>query len=604
MAIPRFVTSTLRGASLGLALLTATCASAPEPLTAERFLAEYEREYQRLYTEANLAEWESNTRIVQGDETNAQRTRAASAALASFVGSRHNEQSARALLERRAELEPLQVLQLERVLFNAATGPASKRALVEQRIAAETAQVERLYGFKYQLDGKPLTANAIDEGLRTERDLGRRLALWSASKEVGPGLRPGLIELRRLRNEVVRGLGYEDFFAYRAAEYGMSTAQLVDMVERLQRELRPLARELHTWMRHELAQRYGQPVPDQIPAHWLPDRWGQDWSHVLDVPGLDLESALKPKGAEWLVQQAERFYVSLGFEPLPQVYWDESSNYPLPPGAKHAKNNHASAWHIDLAQRVRTLMSVEPNARWYETTHHELGHVYYDLAYARPEVPLLLRTGANRAYHEAIGSLMGLASMQPRFIAAIGLGSEAQRPDPMQALLKEALNYAVLIPWSAGTMLRFEQELYANELPPERWNQRWWELVARYQGIAPPSPRGEEYCDAATKTHINDDPGEYYDYALSYVLLFQLHDHIAREILREDPRDTCYYGRREVGDYLRSILEVGATRDWRELLEEHTGSQLSARAMVDYFEPVRLWLVEQNAGRKHTLGEI
>jgi peptidyl-dipeptidase A len=604
MPIPLSVTSALRCCLLALAAWSAACASAPADARAARFLAGYEREYQRLYTEANLAEWESNTRIVEGDDSNARRTRAANEALARFVGSRHNENQARALLARRAELEPLQALQLERVLFNAGASPESKRAAVEERIAAETAQVERLYGYEYRLDGQPITVNAIDEGLRTERDLDRRLALWSASKEVGPGLRAGLIELRRLRNEVVRGLGYADFFAYRAAEYRMSTAELVEMVERLQRELRPLARELHTWMRYELARRYDQPVPDLLPAHWLPDRWGQDWSNLVDVPGLDLEGALQPKGAEWLVSQAERFYVSLGFQPLPQVFWDESSIYPLPADAGHSKNNHASAWHIDLAQGVRTLMSVEPNARWYETTHHELGHIYYDLAYSRPEVPLLLRTGANRAYHEAVGSLMGLASMQPRFVAAVGLSAAGPRPDPMQLLLKEALNYAVFIPWSAGTMLRFEQELYAEELPPERWNQRWWELVARYQGIAPPMPRGEEYCDAATKTHINDDPAEYYDYALSYVLLFQLHDHIAREILHEDPRDTCYYGRREVGDYLRSILEVGATQDGNELLVQRTGSQLSARAMVDYFEPLRLWLVEQNAGRKHTLGEI
>ena len=73
------------------------------------------------------------------------------------------------------------------------------------------------------------------------------------------------------------------------------------------------------------------------------------------------------------------------------------------------------AWHLDLEHDVRSLMSVEPNTEWYETTHHELGHIYYYLCYTNPEVPLLLREGANRAYHEAVGSLMGLAAMQPRF---------------------------------------------------------------------------------------------------------------------------------------------------------------------------------------------
>ena len=80
----------------------------------------------------------------------------------------------------------------------------------------------------------------------------------------------------------------------------------------------------------------------------------------------------------------------------------------------------------------------------------------------------------------------------------------------LQTLLKEACNYVVFIPWSTGTMSVFEHDLYAKELSPGEWNARWWELAAKYQGIDPPAPRGEEFCDAATKTHINDDPAQYY----------------------------------------------------------------------------------------------
>jgi peptidyl-dipeptidase A len=174
----------------------------------------------------------------------------------------------------------------------------------------------------------------------------------------------------------------------------------------------------------------------------------------------------------------------------------------------------------------------------------------------------------------------------------------------MQLLLKEALNYVVFIPWSTGTMFFFEKELYHDELAPERWNARWWELAAKYQGIAPPSPRGEQFCDPATKTHINDDPAGYYDYALSFVLLFQLHDHIAKKILHQDPRDTNYYGNAEVGAFLASILRPGMSVDWRELLREKTGEDLSARAMVDYFAPLSKWLAEQNRGRKSTLSAL
>jgi peptidyl-dipeptidase A len=592
--------------------LSAACSSAPNPAesqadraAAQSFLDAYTAKYVELYTASNEAQWASQTHIVKGDDTNAKRTEATGEAMAAFTGSAENIETARALLAKKAQLSRLQVLQLERVLFMAADNPQTVPELVKQRIAADTAQSEKLYGFKYELDGQEIDANGIDDGLRNEKDLDRRRKIWEASKEVGVGLRPGLIELRHLRNECVRALGYHDYFSYMVSEYGMTTEEMADNVAQINRELRPLFKELHTWARYELAKRYGQAVPDLIPAQWLPNRWGQQWDALVDVPGLDLDAALAQKTPDWLIHQAEAFYVSLGFPALPPTFWEKSSLFPAPLGADWKKNNHASAWHIDLDHDVRSLMSVQANSEWYGTTHHELGHIYYYLSYTNPDVPPLLREGANRAYHEAFGSMMGLAAMQPRFVQAIGLSDgKGPKADPMQLLLKEALEYVVFIPWSTGTMFFFEKELYHDELPPERWNARWWELAAKYQGIAPPSPRGEHFCDPATKTHINDDPAAYYDYALSYVLLFQLHDHIARAILHQDPRDTNYFGNQQVGQFIASIMRPGESVDWRKMLRQKTGSDMSAQAMVAYFEPLRKWLVEQNKGRKSTLADL
>ena len=35
-----------------------------------------------------------------------------------------------------------------------------------------------------------------------------------------------------------------------------------------------------------------------------------------------------------------------------------------------------------------------------------------------------------------------------------------------------------------------------------------------------PSERGEEFCDAATKTHINDNPAEYYKYSIAFAIKY------------------------------------------------------------------------------------
>ena len=581
------------------------CSSNDVKQDAQAFIDQYTGEYKRLQYASAEAEWKSNTMIVEGDTTNQYATRMANEALAAFTGSADNIEQAQKFLAQRSKLDDLQVRQLEKILYYAADNPQTVEALVKERIKAEAVQVEDLYGHDFKIDGRSVTTNEIDEILRTSDDLDQRLAAWESSKTVGARLKDGLEDLQRLRNQTVQALGYDDYFSYQVSDYGMTTAELREMMLKFNREVRPLFRQLHTYARYELAERYGvDDVPDLLPAHWLPNRWGQDWNAMVTVEGLDLDGILRSKDPEWFTEQGERFFVSLGFPPLPDVFWNKSSLYPLPEGTSYKKNNHASAWHMDLEYDVRSLMSIVPNADWYETAHHELGHIYYYIAYTNPDVPLLLREGANRGYHEAIGSMLGLAAMQKPFLANLDLLPADAETDEMMTLLKEALNYIVFIPWSAGVMTEFEYELYGKPLAKSEYNKRWWEIKRKYQGIVPPAPRGEQYCDAASKTHINNDAAQYYDYAISYVLLFQFHDHIARNILGQDPHATNYYGSAEVGKFLDDLMRPGGSRDWRMVLRETTGGDLSAQAMLNYFEPLMGYLEKVNKGRKHTLPDV
>lgn len=571
---------------------------------ADAFLRAYEVEYQRLTALYTEGEWAANTMIIEGDSSRVEAAAEARQAYADFTGASHNIETAQALLKQRDQLQPIQVRQLERVLYLAASNPATEPELVKELIDKEGRMTQDLFGFDFTVNGISVSTNEMDAKLRESTDLDERQLVWEASKEVGVVLKEQLADVRDLRNGVVQAMGYPDYLAYQVSDYGMSTQEMQAMMDRLIRELRPLYRELHTWTRYELAARYGSEVPEYLPAHWLPNRWAQDWSALVDVEGADLDSILADEEPEWILRQAEDFYVSMGFEPLPASFYTKSSAYPLPPDATYKKNNHASAWHMNLDQDVRTLMSIEPNAEWYETTHHELGHIYYYLAYSHDGVPLLLRDGANRAFHEAIGSQMGLAAMQIPFLVARGLIDADTEIDKVQLLMREALNNVVFLSFGAGTMPNFERALYEDRIPSDQFNQVWWDLVKRYQGVVPPTDRGSYYADGLSKTHIINDPAQYYDYALSFVLLFQIHDYVASELMGQAPQETNYYGNKKVGKFLRSILEPGATRDWRELTREVTGQDLTAEPMLRYFEPLREWLQEQNSGRVHTLSDF
>ena len=571
---------------------------------AQAFLDDYTATYVKLYYDSSLAEWDANTHIVAGDSTNAQNVQKANEAFAKFTGSTDVIEKTKKFLEQKDELDTVQVRQLKTILYSAANNPETVSDLVKQRITAENAQNELLFGYDFKVNGTSVSTGDMDEVLRASTNENERLKHWEASKEVGKTLKDGLDNLRNLRNETVGALGYDDYFSYQVSNYDMTRQEMLDEMNKMVREVWPLYRELHTWARYELAKKYNaKEVPEYIPAHWLPNRWGQDWSGLVSVEGLDIDGVLKDKEPEWIVKEGENFYKSIGFEALPASFYEKSSMYPLPKDAAYKKNNHASAWHMNLENDLRCLMSVEANAEYYETVHHELGHIYYYQAYTNPNVPPLLRGGANRGFHEAIGSLLGLAAMQKPFLVEKGLVDPNTKIDETQNLLKEALNYVVFLPFSAGVMTEFENSLYAEGLPKEQFNQKWWELAKKYQGMVPPSERGEEFADATSKTHINNDAAQYYDYAISYILLFQIHDHIAKNILKQDPHATNYYGNKDVGNFLKEILQTGANNDWRQLLQESVGSSLSAKPMLEYFEPLMPYLKEQNKGRKYTLPE-
>ena len=566
---------------------------------ADRFLAMYNSIAQKIYAVAGDANWKASTDVTAmhvGERIGADR------AFGAFAGSSYVIEETKALLAQSAQLNDLTRRQLDKILLAASQYPGTIPDVVNRRIEQEAKQSAVLDSFPFCAERrgekclKPVTANEIDNTLRSSRDLRERKHIWEVSKQVGPALKPGLIELRSLRNQVAQEMGYDSFFALQVADYGMTVAEMMQLMEKFQKELKPLYEQVHCWTKYKLAERYGQPPPQRIPAHWIGNRWAQAWPGLTEA--ADLDPLFAGKQPEWIVQQGERFYTSLGMPALPKSFWEKSDLYQLPPGDKRNKNTHASAWHLDLEEDVRSLMSVEPNYRWFQTSHHELGHIYYYVAYSNPNVPLTLREGANRAFHEAVGDLIGIAARQPAYLRQIGLLPEDREIDQIQWLLDEVLNQAaVFIPFSAGTMSFFEHDLYEENLSPEEFNKRWWEYVGRFQGVEPPEPRGEEFCDACTKTHISDDPAQYYDYAMAFVLKYQLHTYIAKNILKQDPHDCNYYGNKEVGKFLWELLSLGATRDWREVIREKTGEEVSTRAMLEYFEPLLDYLKKENAGR-------
>jgi len=79
----------------------------------------------------------------------------------------------------------------------------------------------------------------------------------------------------------------------------------------------------------------------------------------------------------------------------------------------------------------------------------------------------------------------------------------------------------------------------------------------------------------ASKTRISNDAIRYYGYAISYVLLFQFHNHIAKQILKQDSHATNYFGSKETSDFIKSLMQSGSSKDWKTLMREELGSEIN-----------------------------
>src|SRR3984893_5610009 len=288
--------------TISLLLGSATLALAAPSLIqdrADRFLALANAGFQALYRVNSEAQWLAVTDVTAEHDAAAE---AAGKAYAAFHGNPALLTEARDLLSHAKELNELTVRQLKQLLLNAAEGPMTNPELVTKRVEAETKQSSILNSFEFKLSGQKITANDIDNKLEKSIDLAERKAVWEASKESGPALKPNLMVLRNLRNGVAQEMKYPDYFSLEVASYGMTTDEMLNMLDNWMATLRPLYLQLHTWTKYKLAEKYHQPVPKKIPAHWINNRWAQEWDGLVEAANID--KYFEGRKPEWTVKTA------------------------------------------------------------------------------------------------------------------------------------------------------------------------------------------------------------------------------------------------------------------------------------------------------------
>ncbi len=448
----------------------------------------------------------------------------------------------------------------------------------------------------------------LEKVLRESRDPGALLDAWAGWHQVGAPMRERYARFAALSNKGARDLGFKDVGDMWRSGYDMPPADFEKELDRLWTQVRPLYLQLHAYVRTRLAEKYGTLVPADgpIPAHLLGNMWAQSWSNVYDLvapaawqggasAGVDVTSLLGRKHVDVLgmVHYGENFYTSLGLRKLPQTFWMRSL-FTKPRDRDVVC--HASAWDIDNRDDVRMKACYEPNAEDFVTVHHEMGHDYYFLAYENQ--PFFFQNGANDGFHEAIGDAIAL-SITPAYLKQVGLlDSVPPVSGDTALLLRQALDKVAFLPF--GLLIdQWRWKVFSGEITPAGYNHAWWELKQKYQGVSRPLPVTEQDFDPGAKYHVPANT-PYTRYFLAGILEFQFYRTLCRAAGHQGPLYRCsYFGSKEAGQKLERMLERGASQPWQATLEEATGeNDIDASAIVDYFQPLMVWLQRQNRGHK------
>ncbi len=489
--------------------------------------------------------------------------------------------------------------------------PAPNRPGAAEELNAIATSLGSAYGRgKGTLNGQPINGSDIEAEMgnleRTPEELKEMWASWHDN--VGAPMRSDYARMTALANEGAKELGFADFGAMWRSGYDMPPEQFAAETERMWQEVKPLYIALHTYVRRKLNEKYGdvvQPRTGPIRADLLGNMWAQEWGNIypLVAPagagdiGYDLTDLIARKNldATGMVKVGEQFFSSLGFEPLPATFW-ERSQFTKP--ADREVVCHASAWNIDNVDDLRIKMCIKPNGDDFVTIHHELGHNYYQRAYNKQD--MLHLNGANDGFHEAIGDMIAL-SITPEYLVQIDMLDPKDVPSAdkdIGLLLRQAMDKVAFLPF--GLLLdRYRWGLYDGSIPEAAMNTGWNQLRRDYQGVVPPVPRDPAGFDAGGKYHI---PGNvsYTRYFLARLLQFQFYKAACDTAGWKGPLHRCsFYGNKDVGAKLNAMLEMGASKPWPDALEAFTGErQMSGKAMMEYFAPLKKWLDQQNKGEK------
>ncbi|XDV51495.1 hypothetical protein PO909_020360 [Leuciscus waleckii] len=590
-----------------LAMASMACSQTVEE-RAREFLNKFDEEASKIVYQYSLSSWAYNTDISQ---ENADKEAEAYAIWSEYYNKKSEESSAFPIDQ---ISDPEIIMQLQK-LQDKGSGALSPDKASELRDIMS--QMSTIYNTATvcKMDD-PSDCQTLEPGLESimanSRDYHERLNVWEGWRvATGMKMRPLYEKYVDLKNEAAKLNKYEDHGDYwrgdyetiDGPEYSYSRDQVMEDARRVYKEILPLYKELHAYVRAKLQGVYPGHIASDgcLPAHLLGDMWGRFWTNLYPLmipypekPDIDVSSAMVAQGWDEmrLFKEAEKFFMSVNMSAMFDNFWNNSM-FIKPEGRDVVC--HPTAWDMGNKEDFRIKMCTKVNMDDFLTVHHEMGHNQYQMAYRN--LSYLLRDGANEGFHEAVGEIMSLSAATPSHLQSLGLLPSDFKEDyetEINFLLKQALTIVATLPFTY-MLEEWRWQAFKETIPKDEWMLRWWQMKRELVGVAEAVPRDESYCDPPALFHVSGDYS-FIRYFTRTIYQFQFQEALCEAAGHTGPLHKCdITNSTEAGNKLRHMLELGRSVSWTRALEDIAGTRrIDSQPLLHYFSTLMEWLKQEN----------
>ncbi|XP_031669258.1 angiotensin-converting enzyme 2-like [Oncorhynchus kisutch] len=593
-------------------LIAVACVAAQSDLErrAQEFLNQFDGNATHLMYQYSLASWAYNTDISQ---ENLDKLGVQSAIWGEYYSTVSKESEKFPIDQIRDPLIKLQLISLQ----DKGSGALSAdKAAHLNKVMNEMSSIYSTGTVCKRED--PFDCQTLEPGLESvmanmDSDYYERLHVWEGWRvEVGKKMRPLYEDYVDLKNEAAKLNDYEDYGDYWRSNYettddspyNYARGQLMTDVRRIYKEILPLYKELHAYVRSKLQAKHPEHIHPEggLPAHLLGDMWGRFWTGLYPISTpfpekIDIDVTNAMIAQKWpkdrLFQEAEKFFMSVGLYKMFDNFWKDSMLEKPTDGRKVVC--HPTAWDMGNREDFRIKMCTEVNMDHFLTAHHEMGHNQYQMAYRN--LSYLLRDGANEGFHEAVGEIMSLSAATPKHLKALGLLPDdfvEDKETEINFLMKQALTIVATLPFTY-MLEEWRWQVFLGTIPKDQWMQRWWEMKRDMVGVVEPLPRDETYCDPPALFHVSGDYS-FIRYFTRTIYQFQFQKALCEAAGHSGPLFKCdITNSTAAGDKLRTMLEFGRSKSWTRALETISGNpKMDSAPLLDYFKDLHVWLLEEN----------